>query len=589
MTYHVDEQKYRGIRRAVAPAAIVTTFLLASTFNMAFSQIAAPLGTAQNFAVLGGSTVTNTGPTVLHGDLGVSPGSAITGFPPGNLIGGSTYPGDAVAMQAQADTATAYNNLAGQACTVTYGVPTDIGGLTLASGVYCFASSVQLTGTVTLNGGGDPDAVWIFKTGSTLITAANSSVLLTDGAQQCKVFWKVGSSATLGAGTDFVGSILALASITFDSNATLSGRALAQTGAVTLDSNTVSFKGCAHNCYAVTSKVTNTITVAPPVRGSGGAVVAGSVLGASLSPDAKSIWVTGYNGSATPGFVSLIDVASHSVTNTVKVGLGPADIAFSTLGGTAWVTNQYGSSLSQIDVPSLRVNATTAVGGGSSQYPYGIVHTGGNILVTTAGKSNSASMFDTANPPRFRNALAFQGQGGRPAALSADSAYYANDMLVPAFVGTGANGAGYPSLSIVRPSTGSVVASVSLPSSGAMPEAVVTSPDGHYAYVSLFDATGGKGGVWVVNLATLKTKTIIVTGDPANFGEAMSGDGQYLLVSGFSRNQVALIYTASDEVDNIIQGGEQPNGIALNSDSSEAYIANQTDGTVSVISFTPHL
>jgi DNA-binding beta-propeller fold protein YncE len=122
-----------------------------------------------------------------------------------------------------------------------------------------------------------------------------------------------------------------------------------------------------------------------------------------------------------------------------------------------------------------------------------------------------------------------------------------------------------------------------------MPEAVVTSPDGHYAYVSLFDATGGKGGVWVVNLATLKTKTIIVTGDPANFGEAMSGDGQYLLVSGFSRNQVALIYTASDEVDNIIQGGEQPNGIALNSDSSEAYIANQTDGTVSVISFTPHL
>ena len=158
------------------------------------------LGQAQSFAVLGGSTVTNTGPTIVVGDLGVSPGTAVTGFPPGTVTGGTIHAADAVALQAQADTTAAYVDLAGRACDTTFGVPTDLAGMTLVPGVYCFSSSASLTGALTLDGGGNVDAVWIFKVGSTLITGSNSSVLLINGGQQCNDFWQVGSSATLGTG-----------------------------------------------------------------------------------------------------------------------------------------------------------------------------------------------------------------------------------------------------------------------------------------------------------------------------------------------------------------------------------------------------
>jgi hypothetical protein len=224
----------------------------AAPFRVALAQGPPPLGTAQTFAVLGGSTVTNTGPTVITGNLGVSPGTAITGFPPGTVVGGATYAADAVALQAQSDNATAYTTLAGLACNTTYGVPTDIGGLTLVPGVYCFASSAAVTGILTLDAGGDSAAAWVFEIGSTLTTASDSSVLLINGAQQCNVSWQVGSSATIGTGSIFVGNILALTSITLDTGATVSGRALAQNGAVTLDDNTVSVSAC------------TAVTVTPP-------------------------------------------------------------------------------------------------------------------------------------------------------------------------------------------------------------------------------------------------------------------------------------------------------------------------------------
>ena len=195
------------------------------------------LGTEQRFAVLAGSTVTNTGSSVVTGNLGVSPGSAVTGFPPG-IVTGTIHAADAQALQAQNDTTTGYNDLVSQACTSDL-TGQDLGGKTLVPGVYCFSSSAQLTGARTLDAGGDPSAVWVFKTGSTLTTASNASVLLTKGGQPCNVFWQVGSSATLGTGTSFVGSILALTSITLTTSANVSGRALARNGAVTLDSNTV--------------------------------------------------------------------------------------------------------------------------------------------------------------------------------------------------------------------------------------------------------------------------------------------------------------------------------------------------------------
>ncbi|HEY6720706.1 MAG TPA: ice-binding family protein, partial [Burkholderiales bacterium] len=208
------------------------------------SAAAAPtLGTDQSFAVLGGQTVTNTGPSVITGDLGVSPGSAVTGFPPGIVAGGTIHTADAVALNAQSDTTIAYDNLAGQACTSDV-TGQDLGGKTLVPGVYCSSSSAQLTGTLTLNAGGDPNAVWVFKTVSTLTTASNSSVLITNGGQPCNVFWQVGSSAVLGTTTSFVGNILALTSIALQTGASVSGRALARNGAVTLDSNTVSAAVC---------------------------------------------------------------------------------------------------------------------------------------------------------------------------------------------------------------------------------------------------------------------------------------------------------------------------------------------------------
>lgn len=205
--------------------------------------VAPTLGTVQSFAVLGGSTVTNTGPTVITGNLGVSPGSAITGFPPG-IVDGETHAADAVALQARSDTTIAYDNLAGQACDTDLSGQ-DLGGMTLVPAVYCFSSSAQLTGALTLDAGGNSAAVWVFQIGSTLTTASNASVLLTNGADPCNVYWQVGSSATLGTGTEFAGNILALTSITLTTGANLTGRALARNGAVTLDTNTVNASACA--------------------------------------------------------------------------------------------------------------------------------------------------------------------------------------------------------------------------------------------------------------------------------------------------------------------------------------------------------
>jgi Ice-binding-like len=204
------------------------------------------LGTADAFAVAAGSTVTNTGPTVVQGDLGVWPGSAITGFPPGTVTDGTIHAADAVAMQAQSDITMAYNDAALLPCGTDL-TGQNLGGLTLGPGVYCFASSAQLTGTLMLNALGDPNAEFIFQIGSTLTTASASSVIFTNGGAGDSVFWQVGSSATLGTTTDFAGNILALKSITLNTGANIQcGRALAQNGAVTMDTNTVSIDtaGC---------------------------------------------------------------------------------------------------------------------------------------------------------------------------------------------------------------------------------------------------------------------------------------------------------------------------------------------------------
>ncbi len=206
--------------------------------------VAPPLGAAGSFSVLAASAVTNLGPTILNGDLGISPNNAgsITGFPPGVVVG-IVHAADGVANQAQVDTTTAYTALAIQPCDFNL-TGQDLGGLTLTPGVYCFNSSAQLTGALTLNALGDPTSIWVFRIGSTLTTASASSVLLINGASPCNVFWQVGSSATFGTTTAFKGNILAAVSITVNTGTNVIGRALARNGAVTMDTNNFSFAVC---------------------------------------------------------------------------------------------------------------------------------------------------------------------------------------------------------------------------------------------------------------------------------------------------------------------------------------------------------
>jgi hypothetical protein len=217
----------------------LSTLLFASSALGATATVG--LGSAASFSVLAGSTVTNTGPTTMFGDLGLYPGTSVTGEP---HVLGQTYVNDQVAIEAKNALTTAYTNAESRPPSGSAG--TQLAGQSFSPGVYNASKSLLLSsGSVTLNAEGNPNAVFIFQIGSTLITGSNTTVSLVNGAQACNVFWQVGSSATLGSGTHFVGTIMASASITANTAATIHGRLLAQTAAVTLEDNTITTSNCA--------------------------------------------------------------------------------------------------------------------------------------------------------------------------------------------------------------------------------------------------------------------------------------------------------------------------------------------------------
>ena len=222
-----------------------------------------PMGSDSSFAVVAGSTITNTGASVISGNLGLDPGSAVSGLLSSQVVGTEDID-NGPALQAQADLTTAFNDAAALAPTAA--ITADLGGQTLTPGVYNSGSSVGLTGTVILNGEGNPNSIFVIQAGSTLTTATNSAVSLTDGAQACNVFWQVGSSATLNTGTIFMGTVMAQASVTLQTGTSVTGRVLAQTGAVTLDDNDITRPDCRPSVGIV--KTTNGGNGLPVAKGS---------------------------------------------------------------------------------------------------------------------------------------------------------------------------------------------------------------------------------------------------------------------------------------------------------------------------------
>ena len=362
------------------PVKKLRILLLSVTLGVCLqaAQLPVNLGSAGTFTILGASTVTSTGFTVINGNVGVSPGSAVTGFPPAVVVGGALHVADGPAATAQSDLTAAYIDAAGR--TVPAIVAGDLGGQTLAPGLYKSTSSLGITGVLTLDGQGSSSSVFIFQIGSALTTATSSQVVLIGGAQAANVFWQVGSSATLGTYSIFNGTIMAQASVSIATGAALNGRALARTGAVTLDSNTGLNPG-----PPVTGGSPPALTVSCPQGNALVGVAYNSLVAATGGTPP-------YTFSITPGSLPAglsLNGSTGAVTGTPTGSGGTSSFttnALDSVSGTA--TN--GCSIivagagSQADVSIAKTGRVTVVSGGVN-----ITYT---IAVANAGPSSAAGV-----------------------------------------------------------------------------------------------------------------------------------------------------------------------------------------------------
>ena len=335
-------------RTRLAPALIVATALIAvASPASAVASVATapvPLGTAANYAVLAASTITNTGATTINGDLGLSPGTSVTGFPPGQ-VNGTEDIADAAAVQAENDLTAAYTDAAARPATAT--IPTELGGSTVTPGVYdSAAGTFGITGTLTLDAQGDPNAVFIFKAASTLITASASNVNLINGAQASNVFWLVGSSATLGTYSTLQGNVLALASVTVTTGVTVDGRTLARTAAVTLDTDTISRPSYVPAPVATTTTLTssaNPATVGHPVSFTATVVPATG----AAAPQGTVVFTDGHRILA----VATVNSTGQAVITTSHLTVGLHSIRAFYL-GTAGFVNSTSPTLHELVLAS---------------------------------------------------------------------------------------------------------------------------------------------------------------------------------------------------------------------------------------------
>jgi hypothetical protein len=385
---------------ALTAFALTAALLAAGSTAGAAIVPAVDLATAANYAVLGASTVTNTGPSTLDGSLGLWPGTSITGFPPGLVLAPwTTDTTNAVAQQAQSDLTAAYVNAAGRPVDAT--TTADLTDLILEPGVYSGPSkgALELTGPLVLDGQNDPDAVFIFQTDSTLITATGSTITLINGAQECNVFWQVGSSATLGSGSVFTGNIMALASITVNNGVTIHGRALARTGQVSLIDDTF---------------VEPTCVQAPPptttTTGAGGTTTAPAstttILGATTTAPASTTTILGATTSTPASTTTILGATTTAPASTTTIlGATTSTPATTVLGVPTTVlaipTTQPRSTTTS---PVGQVN-TTLVGDTTTALPA----TSTTAAIALGGSTTTASLIDTSHLPatgaRISNAV----------------------------------------------------------------------------------------------------------------------------------------------------------------------------------------